>query len=105
MPREQLKTLTEQMYYLLLVVQTPNFGFGIMKDVKAMTNKRVKIGAGTLYALLSRFENDQIIYQVDEIDRKKYYQLTPKGKKLLKTEYQRLKQLVIDGKELENHED
>lgn len=99
MAREQLKTLTEQMYYLLLVLQTPNFGYAIMQEVEQLTKGRVAIGAGTLYALLGRFEKEGIIQQVEEIERKKYYQITTLGNQLLQEEYQRLTNLVIDGRE------
>lgn len=103
MPREQLKTLTEQMFYILLVLRNPNFGYKIMEDVKEKTNARVNIGAGTLYALLARFEKEGYIEQVGENDRKKYYRLTPQGQNILKEEYLRLKFLVEDGKELEDY--
>ncbi len=98
MAREQLKTLTEQMYYILLSLMRPNHGYGIMQEVEEKTNGRVRIGAGTLYNLLSRFEEEDIIRQISEEDRKKTYIITEKGMDILKEEYQRLIQLVSDGK-------
>lgn len=61
MAREQLKTLTEPMYYILLTLIDPQYGYGIMREVDRRTLGRVKIGAGTLYSLLSRFEEEGII--------------------------------------------
>lgn len=98
MAREQLKTLTEPMYYVLLALTEERHGYGIMQCITEMTEGRVAVGAGTLYTLLGRFEKEDIIKQVREEDRKKIYVLTPKGKILLNEEYKRLCQLVADGK-------
>ncbi|MDY0237102.1 MAG: helix-turn-helix transcriptional regulator [Gudongella sp.] len=97
MAREQLKTLTEPMYYILLILSQPQHGYGIMQEVERLTKGRVKIGAGTLYNLLSRFEEENIIIQLSEKDRRKTYTLTDKGLNILKDEYQRLKQLLSDA--------
>ncbi|MDX9917396.1 MAG: PadR family transcriptional regulator [Gudongella sp.] len=98
MSKEQLKALTEQMYYILLSLIQPNHGYGIMQDVEKKTNGRVRLGAGTLYNLLARFEEDGYITQVTEEDRRKIYVITEKGTGILQDEYQRLTQLVSDGK-------
>lgn len=97
MAREQLKNLTEPMYYILLALSEPQHGYGIMQEVERRTEGRVKIGAGTLYNLLSRFEEENFIVQVSEENRRKTYALTDKGLDILAEEYQRLKQLVSDG--------
>ena len=39
--------LTEPVYYILLSLLTPMHGYGIMQNVKKLTNDRVNIGAGT----------------------------------------------------------
>ncbi|SET82146.1 DNA-binding transcriptional regulator, PadR family [Natronincola peptidivorans] len=100
MAREQLKTLTEPMYYILLTLTDPQHGYGIMQEVDRRTEGRVKIGAGTLYNLLSRFEEENIIVQMAEENRRKIYTITDKGLDILKDEYQRLKQLVSDGRDI-----
>lgn len=100
MARQPLKTLTEPMYYILLMLCEPRHGYGIMQEVERRTEGRVKIGAGTLYNLLSRFEDENIIVQLSEEDRRKTYTLTDKGLNILKDEYARLKQLVLDGNDL-----
>ncbi|MDW7670494.1 MAG: helix-turn-helix transcriptional regulator [Bacillota bacterium] len=100
MAREQLKTLTEPMYYILLILIEPQHGYSIMQEVDRRTQGRVKIGAGTLYNLLSRFEEEKIIVQVSEENRRKVYTITDKGLDILKDEHQRLMQLVSDGRDL-----
>ena len=59
--RKKLETLTEQMFYVLLVLRQERHGYGIMQSITALTNGRVNVGAGTLYALLERFEKDGLI--------------------------------------------
>ena len=39
--------LTEPVYYILLSLLTPMHGYGIMQNVKKLTNDRVNIGAST----------------------------------------------------------
>ena len=100
MAREQLKNLTEPMYYILLALTTPRHGYGIMQEVESRTSGRVRIGAGTLYNLLSRFEEENFITQISEENRRKTYGITDKGLGVLKDEYKRLRQLVSDGKDI-----
>ena len=97
MAREQLKTLTEPMYYILLALLTENHGYGIMQTVEKLTDGRVVIGAGTLYSLLGRFEKEGCIEQTAERERRKIYVITESGRKILQEEYNRLNHLVEDG--------
>ena len=97
MARKQLQTLTEPMYYVLLNLIKPIHGYGIMKNVDKMTNGNVKVGAGTLYSLLSRFEKEEIIKQTEVVEGKKIYIITLKGRAVLENEHNRLKRLVEDG--------
>lgn len=97
MARKQLQTLTEPMYYILLNLIEPNHGYGIMKSIDKITSGRVKVGAGTLYSLLSRFLKEDIIKLCRIEDGRKIYHLTPKGRDILLAEYKRIKSLVDDG--------
>ena len=90
MAREQLQTLTEPMFFILLALIKPMHGYEIMQTVSDISNNRVKVGAGTLYALLTRFENDKIVRQISDDGRRKIYTLTEKGRELLDREYTRL---------------
>lgn len=100
MARKQLQNLTEPMYYVLLSLLKPLHGYGIMKNVDKITCGRVKVGAGTLYSLLSRFEKEEIVSKISTQESKKTYILTDKGREILRQEYIRLKQLVNDGEML-----
>ena len=96
MAREQLKNLTEPMYYILLALQRENHGYGIMQEIEELTGGRVIVGAGTIYTLLGRFEKEEIIEQVAEEERRKTYIITEKGRQILDEEIQRLRMLLAD---------
>ena len=66
MAREQLQTLTEPMYYILLALTQECCGVDIMEKVKTISHGRVKVGPGTLYAMLARFEGECIIEKTFE---------------------------------------
>lgn len=98
MARKKLETLTEQMYYVLLALTgEPRHGYEIMQVVARLTGGRVSIGAGTLYALLARFEEEGYIFLSDTQERRKYYALTSSGRVALQEEYARLRRQVADG--------
>lgn len=97
MSREQLQTLTEPMYYILLALTDECCGVDIMDKVSKISNGRVAVGPGTLYAMLARFTELGIIRQTASDGRRKSYIITETGKAELNKEYQRLKTMVADG--------
>lgn len=90
--------LTEAAYYVLISLNKPIHGYGIMQHVNEITNGRIKIGAGTMYGNLSRMEKEGLITSFAEEDRKKIYQINDKGKIVLKLELARLEELLKHGK-------
>lgn len=97
MAREQLQTLTEPMYYILLALTEECCGVDIMERVKKLSKGRVSVGPGTLYAMLARFEEKDIIRLTASEGRRKSYVITDVGKEELCKEYQRLRTMVLDG--------
>lgn len=97
MAKLQYQELSEAMFYLLIALKSKCHGYGIMQKVSEISNNRVKLGAGTLYALLSRFELDEFIKIVDDDGRRKVYIITEKGKTVLDNEISRLKTLISDA--------
>lgn len=98
MARKKLETLSEQMYYVLLCLwEGPMHGYRIMQYAAQLTQGRVVIGAGTLYALLARFEEEGSIRLCGITEGRKSYELTPDGRALLEAEFQRLQRQVADG--------
>ena len=98
MAREQFQNLTEPMYYILMSLMKERCGVDIMASVDEISNGRVKVGPGTLYALLGKFEKENMIRETEVIGRKRSYIITDKGLEALKEEFKRLMILVEDGK-------
>ena len=94
MARKEFETLTPQMFYILVVLNVPRHGYEIMNEIMRITNDEIRVGAGTLYTLLSRFQNDGYIELVSEIDRTKIYQITKIGKYKLQEEKRKLEMQI-----------
>jgi len=101
MAREKYKTLTEQMFYILICLQQECCGIDIMEKVQLVTENRVTIGPGTLYALLADFVKQGFIKETAVEGRKRSYIITPEGQQILDNEYRRLKTLVVDYEKAE----
>jgi len=94
--------LTEAVYYILLSLTAPMHGYGIMQNVEALSNGRVRLAAGTLYGAISTLlEKGWITALSGEKDsRKKEYRITPLGKTVLLGEIERLRELLKNGEEI-----
>ena len=97
MAREQLQTLSEPMYYTLLALTEECCGVDIMDKVKTLSRGRVVIGPGTLYAMLAKFEEKDIIRLTASDGRRKSYIITDLGRAELQEEVKRLQTMVSDG--------
>lgn len=95
MARKEFETLTPQMFYILLSLYEPICGLEIMEKVNEMTEGDVRVGAGTLYALLPRFENIGYIQLLKEENKRKIYIITQKGKERLELEKEKMQKQVI----------
>lgn len=96
MAREKFQTLTEQMFYILLCLQSECYGMDLMEKIRAMTGERVSVGPGTLYNLLENFVNAGMIYETEVEGRRRSYLITDTGKQALEAEYRRLMTLTAD---------
>lgn len=96
MARQKFKTLTEQMYYVLLCLKEECCGTEILLRIEDMTQGRVTVGSGTLYNLLEEFLSSGMIEERRADGRKRYYVLTDKGKTCLEQEYERIRIQIVD---------
>jgi len=98
----QIGPLTESVYYILLSLTEQRHGYGIMQDVKALTNERVDLGAGTLYGALTSLIEKKWIIQIPspEDSRRKDYLITAIGRAVLEGELERLRELVQNGEKI-----
>jgi PadR family transcriptional regulator PadR len=91
-------------FVLTALLPAPLHGYGIIKAVEEMSDGRVRLRAGTLYAALERLENEGcVVLDREESEGgppRRYYRLTPAGVTLLEDEGRRLAdnaKLVRDG--------
>lgn len=90
MPRGKFHTLTEQMFYVLLSLNSERSGVEILETVSDMTAGRVSVGSGTLYNLLEQFVYAGFICETRVEGRRRSYVLTELGRETLKNEYGRI---------------
>ena len=93
--------MTEAMYYILLALRSPVHGYGMMQRIRDLSGRRVQMGPGTLYGVLTRMKKEGWIILDSQDERRKTYVITQEGLTALQAEYQRLKHMVQDGEELE----
>lgn len=91
--------LTESTYYIMLSLVEPLHGYGIMQYTQECSNGAVKLGPGTLYGALGKLESEKLITLMHTGNRRKSYQLTEKGKKVLNLEISRLRNMLRSGTE------
>src|SRR5215470_3083048 len=73
----------------------PQHGYSLMTDVAHISEDRVRLRAGTLYAALDRLRADGLIdadrEQIVDGRLRRYYQLTPHGAEALAAEAARMR--------------
>jgi len=99
-PREKFRTLTEQMFYILLCLQQECCGMDVMERVRVMTGGRVAVGPGTLYNLLEQFCEADMIRETKAEGRRRSYILTAHGIDILRREVYRLQRQIEDHRKL-----
>jgi len=98
-----LLPLTAAMFHVLVAIaDEPRHGYAIIKDVSARTGGAVELGTGTLYAIIKRAVADGVAVESktpppgaeSDDERRRYYRLTPFGRKVVAAETERLEQMV-----------
>ncbi|MCG2798182.1 MAG: PadR family transcriptional regulator [Cellulomonas sp.] len=77
--------MSEQTYLVLLALaDEPRHGYAVVQEVRALSDDRVKLGAGTLYGILDRLvaagQTEVSNEVVVEGRLRRYYRLTPGGR-------------------------
>lgn len=88
--------LTEAAFHVLLALADgPKHGYLILKDVEERTSGAVRLGTGTLYGLIKRFLDDELIVETRADDeRRRPYKLTALGRDVAEAEAARLERMV-----------
>ena len=91
--------MTETGFYILLCLQKPNHGYGIVRMVEKMTDGEIRLSPGTMYGSLSKMEKDGLIYFIRVEEKRKIYQITELGMEVLQLELKRIKRLYRNSME------
>jgi len=102
MPKRKLDPLPSAAFQILLsLTDNELHGYGIMRQVEDQTNGRIRLGPGTLYSSIQALVEEGLIEEVDRskeavggAERRRYYRLTSSGRKLARSEAERLADLL-----------
>ena len=102
MPKQKLHPLPSAAFQILLSLAEEDLhGYAIMRKVAEQTGGRMRLGPGTLYssiqALLEEGFIEEVDFREDETpgqERRRYYRMTPAGRKLARSEAERLADLL-----------
>ena len=93
--------MTETGFYILLCLQQPMHGYGIVQQVEQLTDGEIRLSPGTMYGTLSKMEKDQLIRFVREEEKRKIYCITQLGREVLQLEMRRIERLFRNVKEVQ----
>jgi DNA-binding PadR family transcriptional regulator len=99
--RDLLPLKSDAFYVLLVLLRGERHGYAIMREAAAESVGRVELQAGPLYRLLARLLEDGLVVEsqrrpaADANDeRRRYYRITPLGKRVIAAEAQRMAALA-----------
>jgi DNA-binding PadR family transcriptional regulator len=88
-------------HILLALADSDQHGYAIIHAISKSTHGRVRIGPGTLYRSIQQMLEDGLLVETDERpapdeddERRRYYRITPLGRKVARAEAERLAALV-----------
>ena len=89
------------LHTLVALADGEKHGYAILKEIARRTEGSVRLSAGTLYAVIKRATADGLIVESDERpdpalddERRRYYRLTPLGRRVAAAEIARLESIV-----------
>src|SRR5215471_18795101 len=102
MPKQKLHPLPSAAFHILLALADEDrHGYAIMRQVAEQTEGRMRLGPGTLYSSIQALLEENLIEEVepradDQLghERRRYYRLTAAGRKLARSEAERLADLL-----------
>ncbi len=98
MPKRRLDPLPSAAFQILLALSEGDLhGYAIMRQVEEQTGGRARLGPGTLYSSIQGLLEAGLIEEVGANsegaqgkERRRTYRLTPAGRRLARTEAERL---------------
>src|SRR5918993_1516606 len=94
-PAPYLPLTPAAFHVLLALADGAKHGYLILKDVEERTGGDVRLSTGTLYGLIKRFLDDELIVETrPDDDRRRPYKLTAFGREVAEAEAGRLERMV-----------
>lgn len=100
-PQKFIPLKTQWFHIMWTLASVEQHGYGIMQEVLNRTHGKVRLWPATLYGSIKRLIEADLIEEsdtrppADEDDaRRRYYRLTPLGRRVLDAECDRLQELV-----------
>jgi DNA-binding PadR family transcriptional regulator len=102
MPKRKLDPLPSSAFQIMLALADGDLhGYAIMRQVDEQSGGRLRLGPGTLYGSIQALLEGKLIEEVDRLDdtdahqeRRRYYRLTTAGRKLARSEAERMADLL-----------
>jgi DNA-binding PadR family transcriptional regulator len=91
-------------HILVALTDADRHGYAIMQEVAQRTAGRTRLNPGTLYTTIQRLLDNDLIVEVEtradpeDDERRRYYRLTPLGRRVAQAELARLSDLVALGR-------
>jgi DNA-binding PadR family transcriptional regulator len=101
----EMLPLTHLTYHIMVAVgEGPLHGYAITKAVADLSRGRITAGTGTFYSALRRMLDDGVLEEVEQPEdiggsdsRRRFYAMTPFGRRVLAAERERLRELLDVG--------
>jgi DNA-binding PadR family transcriptional regulator len=96
--------LSHQAFHILVALaDRDQHGYGIMQDVAERTGGKLRLSPGTLYGSIKRLMEQGMVVELrasqrpdkeQDDERRRYYRLTPVGRKAATSEMRRMEELL-----------
>jgi DNA-binding PadR family transcriptional regulator len=99
---DELLPLSLPVFHMLLSLsEGERHGYALKREILQRTNKRINLGSGALYGAINKMLELELIVESDERpdshlddERRRYYRITPLGRRVVRAEVARLRALL-----------
>jgi DNA-binding PadR family transcriptional regulator len=104
-PEDFLPLHKDTFHILVAVAEYDRHGYSIMQDIAARTDGQIRLRPSSLYSAIHRMLENGLIEELEERpshgnddERRRYYRITPFGRKVAVAEARRLERLLADAR-------
>jgi DNA-binding PadR family transcriptional regulator len=99
---DDLLPLPPAIFHILLsLAEGERHGYALKREIARRTDGQIRLGAGALYGSIAKMLGQSLIEESDERpdphlddERRRYYRITPFGRKVAQAEAARMRELV-----------